>query len=196
LFSETGQTKGAFIWGSGRPRLRLDILKRSAAHGGAALPDFELYFLATQLAHIKPWISTNPRCPSTIILAATTLMYVSIIVLRRLEPVFLLFHMILQMILRSPPSSASRPDHPLIHLGQKMWFCSQHICTFQAKYPDTPIWENLSVREFIHIEATRPWTSKGIQLIKDIFIDNTLKPFETLKQELGVPEMSWLMYRQ
>ncbi|OCT69749.1 hypothetical protein XELAEV_18036673mg [Xenopus laevis] len=153
FFQSLDKLMGPFIWGEGRPRLRLGILKRSAA-----LPDFQLYFLATHIAQIKPWISTDPRCFSTALLE-----------------VFGEAEMpILQRMLKTRKGRNTNSEHPLILLG--IFECEHKLCLSQAKYPDTSIWGKRSLRDFQSKESTGPWSNKGIKVINHILTDHKLKP--------------------
>uniref|UniRef100_A0A3B3HZN0 Reverse transcriptase domain-containing protein n=1 Tax=Oryzias latipes TaxID=8090 RepID=A0A3B3HZN0_ORYLA len=48
-----------YIWGAGRPRLKLSVLQIPKDQGGLSLPNFKIYHLAFQLYPIRTWLGRS-----------------------------------------------------------------------------------------------------------------------------------------
>lgn len=51
IFKSIEALLNSFLWGTTRHKLSWQTLKNATELGGAALPDFNLYYLAAQLSH-------------------------------------------------------------------------------------------------------------------------------------------------
>ncbi|OCT76091.1 hypothetical protein XELAEV_18031279mg [Xenopus laevis] len=168
FFQKLDRLISPFVWGVGRKRLKLDTLKKATDSEGAALPDFELHYLATQLAPIKLWTSIDTQCPSSAVLMT---------LYNQENP-------LLQEVLRSPIGRTQTKIYPLIQLARTIWARSQ-ATVFVSNHPETPIWENQQLQEFTHVEAGRAWQSKGITVVHHLIQDNSLKTFDQIQQAFG-----------
>ena len=60
IFKELRSWLGDLIWGSARHRAPLTTLSLPLTDGGLAAPDYEAYYLASQLQWLMPWLAKHP----------------------------------------------------------------------------------------------------------------------------------------
>uniref|UniRef100_A0A670ZNF7 Reverse transcriptase zinc-binding domain-containing protein n=1 Tax=Pseudonaja textilis TaxID=8673 RepID=A0A670ZNF7_PSETE len=62
FFEELNKTTFKFIWQGKKPRINVQAMQDTKSRGGLAVPNWELYYMATSLVWLKDWVKlTNKR---------------------------------------------------------------------------------------------------------------------------------------
>lgn len=177
-----------FVWGNNRHKLSWQALKNSTDMGGTALPDFNNYYIASQLSqlfHIDK--SDKDRfltllCPSW---AQSTG-----------EPITAISAGAENIISREYRQS-------LLFQYRRIW----DIASTKLDIPSTkldipsyndyaPLWHNKHLQEFYHLQNIELWASRGISYLHDLVTHGTFKTFEVLKEEFTLQNNMFYQFLQ
>ncbi len=181
FFSSMRKTFTNFMWNKRRPRLRLTLLYLPYDSGGLQLPNFLWYFRAAQLRSAFFWFAEPSNLPWVQIerenaKGLTLNRYLYSDSFKRLK---------------------QNTVNPFIKTTIRAWYESQDMF---GEHPGlsqfTPIWGNALFIPGKSDPGFRCWAQLGLQRISDLYKDNTLMSFETLKGKFGIPQTHLFKYFQ
>lgn len=170
-----------FIWGHSRHKLSWRILKNPVTMGGAALPDFQDYYLASQLSHFYHF-EKNELSRYQLLLCE-----------HPGDPA----HTPLQSVLRAPLTR-----HPFQHKAdmlsqhRRVWRMGLQKLRTPQVHSHTPLWFNTHLPELLSIPDPAAWIRHGILYIHQIMTTTGLKTFQALKDEFSLPNCLFFRYLQ
>lgn len=142
-----------FVWGKSRYKLPWNKLKNPTDLGGAALPNFNLYYIAAQLFHIGktdrtrfltflcPKWSSSTGDPLEAITGQTQLVRLT------------------------------KERTSLLHHYRRIWAIATAKLQSPSLHEHTPIWYNLHLMEFYSIPDSELWRSRGICYLSHLISD-------------------------
>lgn len=87
--------------------------------------------------------------------------------------------------------------NPFLKTTIKVWYESQDMFGEQPGISQfTPIWGNALFKPGKSEPGFRRWAQLGLQRISDLYKDNILMSFETLKRKFGIPQTHLFKYFQ
>lgn len=166
------------IWKKGSPRIRYETLQRDKTEGGLAAPNPWIYFLASQLQHLKGWDAAD--CD---------------------DPVFQLIKAHVRGSALLPSLEAGFPTlpnnrFPTIKLIVKVWDRIKAIFHIEGCTPFTPLWHNPVLPEFRGLQGFSTWEAAGISLVSHLQSDNIFKSFQQLRDEFGLSSRVFYQFLQ
>uniref|UniRef100_A0A803K4F0 Reverse transcriptase domain-containing protein n=1 Tax=Xenopus tropicalis TaxID=8364 RepID=A0A803K4F0_XENTR len=174
---EIDRTQSAFIWGNKSPTLSRSTLNAPQEQLGLASPNYELYYLAAQCAHIANWKVFDPENPASILEA---LYFTSVESLHN-------------ALYRSRKDISPLP--PVLDATKKAWdSMAQLIHEIRATSPDTPLWGNLT--HFASFLEAGTWAKLGIKRMDHLYSNGELHTLPQLQQITPRPGLSDLRYAQ
>ena len=176
IFRELDSLSTAFIWGSGRRRVALQILQRPTREGGMAVPDFESYYLAAQLQWYTQWMSCRLRSEQG--------RNQSIPELQELVMVLLGIGRLQGVIPNKFKVIRQCWNRCLRKTGTRIPYSPEIPIRMLTSLPHNWDWRNL-----------QNWAELGVVKMGDLYREGTLLPFEELSQEFGLPQGDFLLHR-
>ena len=181
LFKSMEAILRTFIWGTNRHKLAWRVLKNPTDLGGTALPDLNLYYLASQLSQLYHIDKTDRLrfltllCPQWAQLTTDPLTAVAV------------GH-------RGGGSGGGRGS--LLYQYRRIWDIAAKILGTPTHNDYTPLWHNKILPEFISIPNTNIWSEHGIYYLHHLFSNGTLKNFERLQNEFLLPNSLLFQFLQ
>ncbi|CAJ0965832.1 unnamed protein product [Ranitomeya imitator] len=143
FFARLNSLVTSFIWGKTRPKLKLSTLQRPKQGGGAALPDFYLYYLAGQAKAINKWMPNNslPNSESHLLHGARADCPLGFLELEKVNaPCLLQLH----------------------RLARSIWRQIKKVTGFVDVVAEMPLWNNSYFPGLLNHPSTNFWISHGV----------------------------------
>lgn len=177
-FHKVNRLFRALIWKKKYARIRLETLQRDKTDGGLAIPNPWLYFLAAQLQHFAGWADATGMGATGRLITQWS---------GRVLPCY---------VLESGGTSDTRRNCPTMALMYKVWDRGKEILGLKGCLRYTPLWKNPNLAELSKLHDFEGWCSKGVQTIEHILKDGTLKSFEQMQSDFGIPRTWFFQYLQ
>lgn len=170
-----------FVWGNNRHKLLWHKLINPTDLAGLALPDLNMYYLASQRSQIFHSNKTDGKrflfflCPKWI--------------QQTLDPLLAI----------TGGGGRERPKtyrRSLLYQYKKIWDIASKKLHIESPNAYPPLWHNESLPEFGLIQDSGIWSSRGIIYLFHITNNGKLKTFETLKCEFALPNQMFFRYIQ
>lgn len=166
FFNRLDKIISEFIWNRKKPRIKKAFLQRPISNGGMGLPNFQVYYWASNLRMMAYWTQKQSQLWVNI---EETCCYPSS----------------LSALLFSPLSTKS-PDllkNPVVSHTLKIWSQIRNCFGWQAGSLQSPITKNHSFTPSYKNTLYDDWVEKGIHNFLDIFIDQIFPSFEQLQSK-------------
>lgn len=171
----------SFKWGNGRHKLAWQTLKNPATLRGFAHPDFQDYYLASQLSHVYYFDKTELQRYQALVSGGSDLPADT--------P--------LQAILRS--DTCTRPpqynDGMLAH-HRHIWDITLQKIKNKHIHFHTSLWFNKHMLELFTIPDPMVWISNDILYSHQVMTASGPKTFQMLKDECSFPNQLLFLYLQ
>lgn len=170
-----------FIWGKSRHKLSWQTLKNSTDMGGTALPDFNHYYIASQLSQLFH-IDKTDKERFLILLSPRWVQYTR-------DPI--------NGIAVGVGNTQSKDyRHSLLYHYRRIWELASSKLETTSFNDYTPLWHNNKLQELNGIQNSDLWAAKGIYYLHHLFTNGTFKTFEALKMEFQIPNQMFYCYLQ
>lgn len=181
FFSSMRKTFTNFIWNGRRSRLRLTLLYLPYDRGGLQFPNLLYYFRASQLRAAFFWFSESSN--------------LSWVQIERGHARGLT----LDRYLYSDSWKRLKRDtsNPFVKATINVWYESQGMFgegPGMSRF--TPIWGNFLFKPGTFDPGFRRWAQLGLRGISDLYEDNTLMSFDSLKRKFAIPQTHLFKYFQ
>ncbi len=170
-----------FIWNDKCPRIKLTTLQHPNSAGGLAVPNFELYYWSFQLKALHNWVDPQSTVSWRVIEAD------------KVKPNRL------QHILFT--GTGKKGDNykfgPVVANSIKIWKTVERRIGGPFKFCNsTPLWHN-----FNFVCGNRPfvqpsWSSLGVNTCGDIYDNQGLCSFQTLRTKFCLPASAYFVFLQ
>lgn len=162
------------IW-KGRPsRIGLQTLQLSTQEGGLAVPHPRGYFLAAQMQQLGRGSGPNGHNRRELMIMGAP-------------------HGTVTEVLEA---NSFLHKSPTIKLMKKVWNTIKDMKGMGGLMKCTPLWNNKNLEELKEIGKIKSWEMRGINKLSQLYNQNTLKTFGSLKEEFGIPDHSYYSYQQ
>lgn len=168
-----------YIWGPRRPRCSKALLIKHRSVGGMGLINIKDYYWASMLTQLKHWISPSPD-----------ILWSSLE--QDLSPTRDLRNLLLLDIWK-PYSLRLLPLS--IQASLIAWRDLHKLTPLPTNNVDIPISVEILNHVIPHTNYL-DWLAKGISQIADLYVDNTLKPFDVLAKEYTLSPTDFYKYIQ
>lgn len=176
FFDRLHAMMATFVWGRARRKLALRTLQRAKQQGGAALPDFFIYFLAGQLRYLTSWVSTGAETNAEYHLQT----YLQINTMWPVQEGIHLFR------------GSALPLHRLAH---QVWRALKPI-DYKDLLDVLPLWDNALLPSLEYLEGVDVWKKSGVFTLKDLYKEGTLMSFTELQEKHGIARTHFFRYLQ
>ncbi len=176
-----GRISTKFIWNDKCPRIKLTTLQHPNSAGGLAVPNFELYYWSFQLKALHNWVDPQSTVSWRVIEADK-------VKPNRLQ--YILF-----------TGTGKKGDNykfgPVVANSIKIWKTVERRIGEPFKFCNsTPLWHN-----FNFVCGNRPfvqpsWSSLGVNTCGDIYDNQGLCSFQTLRTKFCLPASAYFLFLQ
>lgn len=182
-FDAIDRVLGPFLWHKRVPRLHRNTLKAPVEHGGLALPDMYVYYVAIQLSYAAWWLRADANNPAVVLEAALVGSYEALA----------------NLVYREG-------KYPVPHLTTLMtatiaiW--KKFVVVYGDKGADTqwspyiPLWRNPRLPELTTVPDFEFWPQKGIKYLTQLYHEGCFRSFADLQQSLNLPRSAMYRYFQ
>lgn len=178
IFKTIEAILNSFVWGSSRHKLSWQTLKNPTDLGGAALPDFNLYYLAAQLSHFFHLDKHDKkRCLSLLCVPHG----------RRVSHPF-------QTLFKGTNKIDNRKG--ILYHYCRVWEVVKHKLKMPSTHSHAPLWDNSDLGELLKVPNPELWLHYGVGFLSDVYSDNMLKSFQQLKTDFDLPNTMLFCYLQ
>uniref|UniRef100_A0A803J2H9 Reverse transcriptase domain-containing protein n=1 Tax=Xenopus tropicalis TaxID=8364 RepID=A0A803J2H9_XENTR len=169
-----------FIWAGERPRIKMPMLEAPVKKGGLALPNFLLYFYASQLVYANWWFNPDPNNQATVLEAA----------------VVSSFEALANQIYRGIPSihPLTPPMKTLIQVFSRTVKATHQKANSWSKW--TPLWGNNTLTQFKTFPDANLWAAAGVKRLHDVVEAGGIKRYAQLKEEFNLQNHMLFRYLQ
>lgn len=163
------------IWKKGQARIGLQKLQCPTTEGGLGVPHPFTYFLAAQLQQLGGCAIDGGGSKSA------------------------------QITLQGSPHSSLvealeaeslQGEIPKLKMITRVWQTTKRIMGYKGTSEYSPIWNNKNLQELLSVDSNKLWERCGISRLIQIYEGDTLKSFEELKYEYGMPNRVFYTYLQ
>ena len=179
-FKEIDSILTSFLWGGGAVRIAKDTLQLPVLEGGLALPCLQMYYIASQLAHVHWWFYPEANNAATALEAAILTSYES------------LQNLIHRM------SLGGREGTSIIAMTLRIIKLTKlQVPSSSNTYsPNTPLWGNPNLPEFFRRSDGGYWSKRGVKTILHLFSGNVFRTFEEFRRDYNLPRTAYFLYLQ
>lgn len=171
-----------FIWNGKSARIRKDFMIRPRSLGGLALPSFQLYYWAANIRNMLYWFSdSNFETPSWVHIEASNCGKTSL-------PALLSSALPLEL--------HTYKHNPLLYDSLRIWVQYRKQFGLFGISRKAPLCSNHMFPPSLNDSAFETWSSKGLQTLKDLFIDGIFASFSQLTDQFNTPGTHFYHYRQ
>ncbi len=180
-FKEINSIISKFIWNDKSPRIKLTTLQHPNSAGGLAVPNFELYYWSFQLKALHNWVDPQSTVSWRVIEADK-------VKPNRLQDILF-------------TGTGKKGDNykfgPVVANSIKIWKTVEHRISGHFKFCNsTPLWHN-----FNFVCGNRPfvqpsWSSLGVNTCGDIYDNQGLCSFQTLRTKFCLPASAYFVFLQ
>lgn len=163
------------IWRKKPARVRLETLQRSKTDGGLAVPNAWLYFLASQLQHFAGWGRSGGAGRVS--------------------------HLFAEWSGRSIPGQGldaggtlDRRNCPTLALLYRVWDRGRSVLGISGFTKISPLWDNPALPEIQKLQGFDNWTRCGIMALSQVQQGVSLRVFEDLQKEFGLPHSAFYQF--
>lgn len=170
-----------YVWGKNRHKLAWRLLKNPSDLAGTALPDFGLYYLASQLSQLFR-IDETDRNRFTLLLCPAWAQLTT-------DPIC--------NIAAGVEGITKKEEHnSLLNHYRKIWRLASIKLDIPTHNDYSPIWHNKTFQEFLTVPDSEAWCKSGIFYLSHLLTAGTLKTFDALKLEFVFPNRMFLRFLQ
>lgn len=168
-----------FIWGGGRPRLKLTTLQRNKQNGGLAVPNFKYYFWSYVLRPLSYWLEPKIQ-----------------VSWRPIEENLAFPHRLQDLIYSGLTTKQSKHKlGPIMSFLLNVWNLVGRTTNSTLKWHvQSPIFHNYSLLTGGVPFSFREWSDKGINVMSDIYDEKGLRSFSDLRTIFNLPGKSFFFY--
>ncbi|XP_041429991.1 protein max isoform X1 [Xenopus laevis] len=159
-----------FIWAGERPRIGWQTLQAPVNRGGLSLPNFLLYFYASQLVYAWWWLNPNPNNQAVVLEAG---------LISSFEALANQLHRGLTSIYDLTPSMKT-----VCTVFQRTVVSPSRKRSQWSKW--SPLWGNETLIQLRQVPDPATWASVGIRYLGDVVRSGEIKQFEQLKEDYGL----------
>ncbi|MBN3289039.1 LIN1 transcriptase, partial [Polypterus senegalus] len=180
FFKQLDSTITSFIWNSKHPRIKRATLQRQKAEGGMALPNFQFYYWAANIQSIRTWtqIEEHTQAWTAIeVKSCSTSLY---------------------SLLCAPINTRYRQytNNPIVLHSLRIWNqCRKHFKT-EKLLSVAPLQKNHLFQPSQTYAVFNIWKKFGINLLRDLYIDNVFASYEQLRSKFNIPATNFFHYLQ
>ncbi len=180
-FKEINSIISKFIWNDKCPRIKLTTLQHPNSAGGLAVPNFELYYWSFQLKALHNWVDPQSTVSWRVIEADK-------VKPNRLQDI---------LFTGTGKKGNNYKFGPVVANSIKIWKTVERRIGGPFKFCNsTPLWHN-----FNFVCGNRPfiqpsWSSLGVNTFGDIYDDQGLCSFQTLRAKFCLPASAYLVFLQ
>lgn len=169
FFTSIDSTVSHFLWNGKTPRVRLKVLQSCKFNGCLSLPNFRVYYWATNISKTIfwlemvniPWCQLEIQsCPSSSLLA------------------------ILAGVTSVNPSGFT--NNPVVISTLKIWFQFRKHFKFLTPTISSPLLRNYAFKPAVTDSVFTLWHDKGLKCFKDFYKDGIFCSFTDLSTEFKV----------
>lgn len=88
------------------------------------------------------------------------------------------------------------PEAPTVKLLISLWAYVKKLIGITGFLSSTPLWRNRQLKEIQKLKGFKSWEDAGIKYISQLYQDNTLKSFQQIQTEFGIPHNNFYKYLQ
>lgn len=171
-----------FIWNGKSAHIRKDFMQRPRSLGGLAIPSFQLYYWAANIRNMLYWFSdSNSETPSWVHIEASNCGKTSL-------PALLSSALPLEL--------HTYKHNPLLYDSLRIWVQFRKKFGLFGIARKAPLCSNHMFPPSMNDSAFETWSSKGLQIIKDLFIDGIFASFSQLTDQFNIPGTHFYRYLQ
>lgn len=170
-----------FIWHKQIPRIKKHILQQNKDAGGLALPNFLLYYWATNTRTLLYWISGNNHPPSWFQIEKSSCESSSL-------TSFLCLPLTTQ--------SSSHTNNIIVKNSLMIWMQLRRHFGLQATPLLTPLHANPLFSPSISDQSFTTWDKHGIISVKKLYINGIFASFDELARVFDLPRTHFFKYLQ
>lgn len=175
-----------FIWGYKSHRISKQHLQKPKECGGLNLPCFLYYYWAANIRAMVYWQLTQDqrppvKVPSWLVIEHSLISKTS-----------------LRAILFSSPRllSSCKGEHFILFNCQKIWSQIRKFCEYPNTTVHAPVWHNHAFPPSFTDAVFREWNQKGIESIKDLYINKHLCSFDQLQKKYNLSKTHFFRFLQ
>uniref|UniRef100_A0A4W5KEM2 Reverse transcriptase zinc-binding domain-containing protein n=1 Tax=Hucho hucho TaxID=62062 RepID=A0A4W5KEM2_9TELE len=183
LFKQLNRKVFSFLWKGKPPRVKLSTLCKPHSEGGLTLPDFQLYYWASQLKAVWVWQdTTTTSSPSW----------------RQIEEECLTPATWANIRYRCQPKALlGLINNPFIKNTLNIWI---EVCKqtegLKSIYEQTPFYNNPILSKALRDGITFSWFNKGIKTFGNLYKEGELLSFQQLASHFQIPQTHFFKYLQ
>lgn len=182
FFKQLNRKISSFLWKGKPPRVKLTTLCKPYSEGGLTLPDFQLYYWASQLKAVWVWQDTTTSSPSW----------------RQIEEECLTPATLASIPYISPPKALlGFINNPFIKNTLNIWI---EVCKqtegLRSIYEQTPFYNNPILPKALRDGITFSWFNKGIKTFGNLYREGELLSFQQLASHFQLPQTNFFKYLQ
>lgn len=178
FFNKLDSLISYFIWNKKTPKIKKTFLQRPPSQGGMGLPCFRLYYWSCNIRSLSFWLDT--RGTDWTGMEKETCKPIS---LRAL-------------IYSALPIPKCNFKNPVVSHSIKIWTQIRKYYGWNDTSIQAPLTNNQAFTLSISKISFLQWNHKGLQLIKDLFIDNIFPTFQQLQQKFNLNSNDFFKYLQ
>ena len=181
FFHSLDHTISQFLWNKKPPRIKKDTLQKPKELGGLALPNFLLYYWATNIRAMLHCCCTNDQPPPWLQVEEASCGSSSLMSL---------------LCFPTTISSYVHSDSVVVKNCLKIWTQFKQQFTLQSIPGLAPVYSNPLFTPSIIDNAFLIWRDKGILSFNHLYIDGKFASFGQLAQAYNLPSTHFFRYLQ
>uniref|UniRef100_A0A3B3V2X0 Reverse transcriptase zinc-binding domain-containing protein n=1 Tax=Poecilia latipinna TaxID=48699 RepID=A0A3B3V2X0_9TELE len=182
FFKDLDKAISLFLWRKKVPRVKLLTLQAPYAKGGLNLPNFRVYYLASQFRTLWMWTHSNDNNVRWVSIEQQELKFGSLAIIP---------------FLSSKKQLSTITSNPLILATYNAWFQLHAFLNLNIQLlVNTPFKDNPSIPQPIADGILQTWVRKGIRLVRDLYTNNVFASFDQLSEFYDLHRHSFFKYLQ